>query len=67
MAEYELRFKIFCQAQALAESAYQVEYSTVAMWNEDSKNLVKKDTQGIPSYSKIVELAEKINAFVTFQ
>lgn len=65
MTPYELRFKIFCQAQELAESSYQAEYATAAMWNEDPRNSVKMDYPEYPSYNKIEELATKINKFVS--
>jgi hypothetical protein len=65
MTPYELRFKIFEQAQALAESEYQAEYSIVSLWNENPHNTVKMAYPEFPSYEKIEVLANKINTFVS--
>ena len=63
MTPYELRFKIFCEAEILADRQYQSEYSAVCMWNEN--NTEKKEYPKYPSFDEIKKIAEKINDFIS--
>jgi hypothetical protein len=63
MTPYELRFKIFQEAECLAERQYQSEYAAATMWNE--QNSVKIDYPTFPSYEDIEKLANRINDFVS--
>lgn len=64
MTPYELRFKIFEQAQSLAEQQYFTKWSYVDRKREIDSTY-KEDYPQFPSYDYIEELAEKINSFVS--
>lgn len=65
MTPYELRFQIFQQAMSLAESEYQANCTTAAMWNDNPKNTVMMEYPEFPSYEDIESLASRINEFVS--
>ena len=63
MTPYELRFKIFQEAECLADRQYQSEYAAATMWNEN--NSVKMDYPAFPTFEYIQQLANQINDFVS--
>jgi hypothetical protein len=64
MTPYELRFKIFKQAQNLADSEYHTRWTHIDRQHEHDPSYLE-DYPKYPSYEYIEKLAEKINAFVS--
>ena len=63
MSPYELGFEIFKQAYAHANDEYFASYKMVDNHNKNNEN--KWNYHPFPSYERIEEIANKINAFVS--
>jgi hypothetical protein len=62
MTPYELRFKIFEQANCLAQDKYHSSFARAEMLSKDDPNV---EFPVFPTYEQIEELANKINNFVS--
>jgi hypothetical protein len=66
MTPYELRFEIFKQAYAMVQDEFSAEMELVSRYNEDTLEYSsKKEYPRYPSYRETVQIADRINTFVS--
>ncbi len=66
MTPYELRFEIFKQAYNIVSDKFAAEMEQALRYNEDISEVHQKiDYPNYPSYREIVQIADRINTFVS--